>query len=80
MADLAAAAFAHVGIQDWRAHVDVDPDLLRVGDAPEQRGDASRIAADLGWRPRTPFATWVGAMVESALDRHRAGGRGTTAS
>lgn len=78
VADLAAAAFAHVGIDDWRAHVDVDTGLLRLGDAPEQRGDAARIAADLGWRPATPFATWVGAMVESAANRYRTGGGGTT--
>jgi GDP-4-dehydro-6-deoxy-D-mannose reductase len=31
--------------------IDVDATLVRPEDAPEVRGDASRIAHDVGWRP-----------------------------
>ncbi len=35
--------------------IELDPALLRPDDPPEIRGDASRIAADVGWRPEIPL-------------------------
>ncbi len=72
VADFAAAAFAAVGVEDWQRYVQVDSSLLRTGDAPEQRGDSSRLTAATGWRPRTEFDTWVGDMVRAALAREQA--------
>jgi GDPmannose 4,6-dehydratase len=74
VADFAATAFASVGIDDWESHVRVDESLLRTGDAPEQRGDASRLTAATGWRPATEFETWVGDMVRAALASEPAAG------
>jgi GDPmannose 4,6-dehydratase len=43
------AAFSGVGL-DSRAHVDSDPGLFRPTDIAWSQGDASRAAAELGWR------------------------------
>lgn len=67
VADFVEAAFAHVGIDDWRAHVEVDDDLLRPTDAPERRGDASKAKRDLGWTPEIEFEAMVAEMVDADL-------------
>jgi GDPmannose 4,6-dehydratase len=69
IADFAAAAFARVGLADWRAWVDVDPALVRASDPPEQRGDASRARRVLGWEPTVDFAGLVGLMVDADLGK-----------
>ena len=65
--DFVAAAFAHVGIEDWRAHVEIDPAFVRPNDPGEQRGDATKARTELGWQPQTSFAELVAAMVETDL-------------
>lgn len=35
--------------------IDIDPSLVRPDDPPEIRGDASRIAGDVGWHPSIPL-------------------------
>ncbi|MDZ4801387.1 MAG: GDP-mannose 4,6-dehydratase [Bryobacteraceae bacterium] len=42
-----------------------DPDLLRPAEHYILRGDASKAASKLGWRPRTSFVDLVREMVES---------------
>ncbi len=64
--DFVAAAFASVGITNWRDFVRVDPTLLRAADAPELRGDSSLLTAVTGWRPQREFDDWVGEMVARA--------------
>lgn len=64
VAEFAAAAFAHVGITDWREHVVVDPQLVRPADAAEIVGDASKARRVLGWEPTVTFEEVVGRMVE----------------
>ena len=63
--DFVAAAFARVGIADWRPYVTVSDDLLRTGDAPQQVGDAARAHSVLGWAPTASFAGIVEAMVDA---------------
>lgn len=65
--DFIKAAFARVGIADWRPYVSVSDDLLRSGDAPQQLGDASHARATLGWAPTVDFAEIVAAMVDADL-------------
>lgn len=65
--EFVAAAFARVGIEDWRAHVEVADDLMRSGDAPQQVGDASRARTELGWAPTLGFKEIVAAMVDADL-------------
>jgi GDP-4-dehydro-6-deoxy-D-mannose reductase len=47
----------------------VDPGLVRASDPPEIRGDASLIAADLGWRPSIPFETTLADVFQDTLAR-----------
>lgn len=65
--ELAAAAFAHAGIDDWVQHVRVDPALVRPTDAADLRGDAARARQALAWRPTRSFAQVVAAMVDADL-------------
>jgi GDPmannose 4,6-dehydratase len=65
--DLVVAAFAHVGIDDWRAHVRVDDALIRVTDAADVVGDPSFARTHLGWRAETSFDDMVVHMVDAEL-------------
>jgi len=65
IADFVRLAFAHVGIEDWAAHVDVDAALQRAGDAGEQRGDATLARTLLGWAPTLDLAGLVAVMVDA---------------
>ncbi|MDT4911346.1 MAG: GDPmannose 4,6-dehydratase [Pseudonocardiales bacterium] len=69
IADFVAAAFARVGITDWRAWVESDSTLRRSTDAAEQRGDASRAREILGWEPSVDFDGLVTLMVDADLIR-----------
>jgi GDPmannose 4,6-dehydratase len=62
--DFVAAAFARVGIHDWRELVSVDPALHRPVDAVELVGDASRARERLGWSAEVEFRDIVGRMVD----------------
>lgn len=62
--DFVAAAFAQVGIDDWRSYVVTDPGLVRPTEAGLQVGDASKARRELGWVPSVGFAEIPGRMVE----------------
>jgi GDPmannose 4,6-dehydratase len=67
IADFVAAAFAAVGIEDWRSRVDTDPDLIRPADIADMVGDATHAREVLGWQPVMTFDEIVTAMVNSDL-------------
>jgi GDPmannose 4,6-dehydratase len=67
--DFVEAAFTHAGIADWTQWVEVEAALTRLGDAVEQRGDATRAGAMLGWTPSASFADVVHRMVDADLAR-----------
>jgi GDPmannose 4,6-dehydratase len=64
--EFTATAFALVGL-DWRDYVEVDEAYLRPSDVIELRGDASKAARELGWKPRTAFSATILEMVEHDL-------------
>lgn len=69
---LAAAAFAHVGL-DWRDHVRVDEALLRgKAELHDLVGDAAKARERLGWRPQVGFEQLVRLLVDADLERLRA--------
>jgi len=70
--DFCEMAFAHVG-KDWRAHVEVDPALLRPIDSLVTVAQPAKAAQVLGWRPRTPFKTLVAMLVDSRVAALRGG-------
>lgn len=61
--DLLEVAFSHVGL-DYRRHVSVDPSLFRPADVLHLRGDFSKAAGELGWKPRTSFMELIECMVD----------------
>lgn len=69
VADFVAAAFAHVGIEDWQPYVRSDPALVRPVDALRLVGDPSKAGRVLGWKPEVGFAELVGRMVDADLQR-----------
>jgi GDPmannose 4,6-dehydratase len=64
--DLAAAAFAHVGL-DAEEFLTVDPDLVRPPESIRLVGDPTKARTELSWEPRTSFEEMIGAMVEADL-------------
>lgn len=65
VADFVAAAFAHVGIDDWERYVRQDPTLYREVDPVELVGDATKAGHLLGWQPQVKFTELVGRMVDA---------------
>jgi GDPmannose 4,6-dehydratase len=66
--DFVVAAFEAVGIQDWENYVLIDPSLVRPADIPEMRGDPTKAAETLGWRPSVPFLEIASRMVQHDLE------------
>jgi GDPmannose 4,6-dehydratase len=71
--DLVQCAFAHVGL-DWEQHVRVDPALER-GSAELHRlvGNPVKARTVLGWNAELDFTQLVHLLVDSDLERLRAG-------
>jgi GDPmannose 4,6-dehydratase len=83
--EFAEAAFAHVGITlAWqgsglsevgldsasgRVLVKIDPEYFRPNEVDHLRGDASKAARMLGWKPQTTFAGLVKIMMDSELKK-----------
>jgi GDPmannose 4,6-dehydratase len=65
--DFVRAAFARVGIEDWRAHVELDPRFVRPAEAAVQVGDPGKAQRILGWSTSVDFGELVGRMVDHDL-------------
>jgi len=59
-------AFGLVGL-DWQEHVRIDQRYFRPTEVDDLRGDASKAANVLGWRPTVTFAGLVRLMLEADL-------------
>ncbi len=71
--DLVECAFARVGL-DWEEHVRVDDALVRgKAELHDLVGDASKAREQLGWSPTLDFEGLVHLLVDSDLERFRAG-------
>lgn len=64
--DFVQAAFTLVGL-DWQDYVQLDQAYMRPADVPELRGDPSKAASVLSWRPKTTFAEMIHEMLENDL-------------
>ena len=67
-----SAAFAEVGIEDWRSYVRQDPKFFRPAEVDLLIGDAGKARAQLGWEPQVSFSDLVTMMVDADLDEQRA--------
>jgi GDPmannose 4,6-dehydratase len=61
-------AFQHADL-DWERHVRIDERYFRPTEVNHLHGDASKAAAQLGWKPEVTFEQLVGLMVEAELAR-----------
>jgi len=59
-------AFGRVGL-DWEEFVEIDPRYYRPSEVDHLRGDASKAARVLGWRPTTRFPELVALMVDADI-------------
>ena len=64
--ELCEVAFALVEL-DWEKYVRVDANYFRPTEVEELRGDASKAAKRLGWRPRTRFHRLIALMLDHDL-------------
>jgi GDPmannose 4,6-dehydratase len=62
-----AAAFAEIGIEDWRPYVRQHPALLRPAQVDILLGDPAKAEEQLGWRREVDFAHLVKRMVDHDL-------------
>ena len=67
VAEFAQLAFAHVGIENWRNYVTIDPRFLRPAEVDLLIGDPTKAQTELNWQPRRSFKDLVGMMVDSDL-------------
>jgi GDPmannose 4,6-dehydratase len=75
VAEFAEAALRRVGFgDDWRDHVEVDPEFLRPAEAPTLVGDAGKARRELGWEPTVRFEEVVGRMVDHDMELVQGGG------
>lgn len=65
---LLEVAFSHAGL-DYRDYVEIDPALLRPAEVHHLRGDCSKAARELGWKPKTSFDELIQMMVDEDLVR-----------
>jgi GDPmannose 4,6-dehydratase len=63
--ELLEAAFAAVGITDWKPYILQNPEFMRPAEVDLLIGDATKARAKLGWAPKVDFATLVKMMVTS---------------
>lgn len=68
--DFCDVAFAHVGL-DAAPHLQVDPELIRPGDAPLRLANPARARVRLGWTPEVDFQRLVAMMVDHELNNGR---------
>jgi GDPmannose 4,6-dehydratase len=66
--DLVEVAFAHAGL-DWRAHVKLDPKLIRPAEVEHLIGDSTKACTELNWRPAVDFVSLVKMMVDADVAR-----------
>jgi GDPmannose 4,6-dehydratase len=64
------AAFGHLGLE-WKTYVEVDPRYLRPSEVDHLRGDASKAAREIGWKPKVRFVELVQMMVDHDLELAR---------
>lgn len=69
IADLLTIGFNHVGITDWKKHIESDPRFKRPAELHSLCGDSTKAKTVLGWQPKTNFETLIKEMVDADLKR-----------
>jgi len=61
--DFLTAAFAHIGVDDWRPYVVQDPSLFRPAEVDILLGNPAKAEQELGWSREVDFPGLVARMV-----------------
>jgi len=61
------ASFEELGL-DWRAHIEHDDLLMRPSDIAYSKGNPSKAAKILGWRPKYTMRDVIRMMLRAELD------------
>lgn len=69
--ELCEVAFGRVGL-DWERHVRIDERYFRPTEVDHLEADASRLEAELGWRPDVTFKGLIEEMVDADVEREQA--------
>lgn len=64
-------AFAYFNL-DWRAYVELDPELRRPSDIRHSVGNPAKAERVLGWRARTSMPALVDRLLDAEMERRRA--------
>ncbi len=67
--DFVRLAFQHVGIDNWKDYITLDPRFNRPTEVPDLRGRPGKAKKMLGWEPKITFEELVQVMVEEDLKR-----------
>lgn len=67
--DLCQLAFARIGINDWRNHVEISEANLRPAEVHSLIADPSKAMAELGWKPTIEFEDLINLMVDEDISR-----------
>jgi len=67
---LVEIAFGYLNL-DYRDYIEADPALLRPAEVHHLRGDASKAARELGWKPTVSFEQLVKMMVDEDIAQVR---------
>lgn len=65
--DFLTAAFAEIGIDDWKPYVRQDPEFMRPAEVDILLGDPSKAREVLGWEPEVDFQGLVKRMVANDI-------------
>ena len=66
--EMCQIAFQTAGLGSYEEYVLVDDSLLRPQDTNALFGDLDETSRELGWKPKTPFESWVSEMVKLEND------------
>ena len=69
VADVCQLAFARIGINDWRNHVEISNDFVRPAEVDSLVADPSRAMIELGWQPTMIFEDLINLMVDEDIKR-----------
>jgi GDPmannose 4,6-dehydratase len=69
VADVCQLAFARIGINDWRNHVEVSNDFVRPAEVDSLVADPSRAMIEMGWQPTMIFEDLINLMVDEDIKR-----------
>jgi GDPmannose 4,6-dehydratase len=67
--DFVKAAFATVGITDWKEYVDIDPRYYRPSEVDNLIADTRKAKEKLGWEPKVTFDLLVKKMMKHDLEK-----------